>query len=158
MFIISEFGAAGTFAPDKVAGDALPVRIILHRWRFFAKYDFIARRDFVVLSGLQVAPESPARRAHGMVEMGVVDENRQRYPSFYLWKEVNSPAAVDLHWQQGVWQPPSGFTATVTRRGEDTLPSYTLRGYRAEWELRGADGTVTLRGRATSPTSARPTR
>jgi len=88
--------------------------------------------------------------------MGVVDENRQRYPSFYLWREENSPAVVDLHWTQAVWQPPSGFTAVIARRGEDSIPSYALLGYRAEWEIRGADGAVISEGRSELPDIGAP--
>ena len=67
--------------------------------------------------------------------MGIVDENRQRYPSFDLWKEENSPAHVQLRFLYAGGAP-AGLSATVSRRGENDLPSYPLHGYRAVWEVR----------------------
>jgi hypothetical protein len=156
MFIISEFGAAGTFAPDKVAGDALRRHVITTQMEVFRHFDFIGGAIFWCYQDYMSHRNLRPGITSGEVEMGVVDENRQRYPSFDLWKDVNSPALVDLHWKQGMWQPPSGFTAVVARRGEDALPSYTLRGYRAEWELRGADGTVISEGVSELPDIGAP--
>ncbi|MGA2185767.1 MAG: glycoside hydrolase family 2 TIM barrel-domain containing protein [Bryobacteraceae bacterium] len=156
MFIISEFGAAGIFAPDKVAGDALRRHIITSQMEVFRHFDFIGGailwcyQDYMSHRNLRPGMTS------GEVEIGVVDENRQRNPSFYLWKEENSPAVVDLHWKQGNWQPPSGFTAAVARRAEDALPSYTLRGYRAEWEVHGANGEVVSEGARELPDIGAP--
>jgi beta-glucuronidase len=66
----------------------------------------------------------------------MVDENRQRQPSYYVWRELNVPAHVDLDWTYDRSQAPAGFKATIARRGEDEMPSYALRGYRVVWELR----------------------
>jgi len=72
----------------------------------------------------------------GFVEMGVVDENRQRQPSFDLWKELNSPARISVDWNPlTTYTPPAGFRATIERRGADEIPSYALRGYRLSWEV-----------------------
>ncbi len=156
MFIISEFGAAGLFAPDKVAGDALRRHIITTQMDVFRRFDFIGGAILWCYQDYKSHRNLRPGMTSGEVEMGVVDENRQRYPSFYLWKDENSPALVDLRWKQGMWQPPSGFTAVVARRGDDSIPSYTLRGYRAEWELRGADGTVISQGSSDLPDIGAP--
>ncbi|MGA3025253.1 MAG: glycoside hydrolase family 2 TIM barrel-domain containing protein [Bryobacteraceae bacterium] len=156
MFIISEFGAAGVFAPDKVAGDALRRHIITTQMDVFRRFDFIGGAILWCYQDYKSHRNLRPGVTSGEVEMGVVDENRQRNPSFYLWKEENSPAVVDLHWQQGVWRPPSGFTAEVARRAEDALPSYILRGYRAEWEVRGADGQVISDGASELPDIGAP--
>jgi beta-glucuronidase len=156
MFIVSEFGAAGLFAPDKVAGDALRRHIITSQMEIFRRFDFIGGAILWCYQDYQSHRNLRPGMTSGEVEMGVVDENRQRYPSFYLWKDENSPALVDLRWQQEPWRPPSGFSATVARRGEDSLPSYTLREYRAEWELRGADGSVLLDGSSNLPDIGAP--
>jgi len=156
MFIISEFGAAGLFAPDKVAGDALRRHIITTQMDIFRHFDFIGGAIFWCYQDYMSHRNLRPGLTSGEVEMGIVDENRQRYPSFYLWKEENSPAVVDLHWTQAVWQPPSGFTAVIARRGEDSIPSYTLRGYRAEWEVRDADGAVISVGSSELPDMGAP--
>ena len=156
MFIISEFGAAGLFAPDKVAGDELRRHIITTQMEIFRRFDFIGGAVFWCYQDYMSHRNLRPGMTSGEVEMGVVDENRQRYPSFYLWKEENSPAVVDLHWTQAVWQPPSGFTAVIARRGEDSIPSYALLGYRAEWEIRGADGAVISEGRSELPDIGAP--
>ena len=157
MFIISEFGAAGVFAPDKVAGDALRRHIISSQMEIFRRFDFIGGAILWCYQDYKSHRNLRPGETSGEVEMGVVDENRQRNPSFYLWKEENSPAIVDLRWQQGNWwRPPSGFTAAVARRGENALPSYTLRGYRAEWEVRGADGAVISEGASELPDIGAP--
>jgi len=76
----------------------------------------------------------PGRR-EGFVEMGLVDEDRQRRPSYFLWRELNAPATIALSWNPlTTYTPPAGFHATIARRGEDEIPSYALRGYRLVWE------------------------
>jgi beta-glucuronidase len=145
MFFISEFGAAGMFAPDKKAGDELRVRIMREQLEIFRKYDFIAGailwcyQDYKSHRNLR-----PGERS-GMVEMGIVDENRQRYPSFRVWQEENTPADVRLKWTYEDGRP-VGFEATISRRGEDWLPSYNMHSYRAEWELRDATGALVWQG------------
>ena len=76
----------------------------------------------------------------------MVDENRQRYPSFFAWAEENSPALVDVHFSLPESGAPTGFRAVVSRRPESSLPSYALRGYRAEWEVRDAVGALFAQG------------
>jgi hypothetical protein len=156
MFIISEFGAAGVFAPDKTAGDALRRHIITSQMEVFRRFDFIGGAILWCYQDYKSHRNLRPGQTSGEVEMGVVDENRQRNPSFYLWKDENSPVVVDLHWKQGVWQPPSGFTAAVARRAGDALPSYALRGYRAEWEVRGADGEAIAEGASDLPDIGAP--
>jgi len=156
MFIISEFGAAGLFAPDKTAGDALRRHIIASQMDILRRYDFISALLFWCYQDYKSHRNLRPGMTAGEVEMGLVDENRQRYPSFYLWREENSPAIVDLLWTQQAWQPPTGFSATVSRRPESTIPSYILRSYRAEWELHGADGTLVEEGSAELPDIGSP--
>src|SRR2546422_11660667 len=77
----------------------------------------------------------PGQR-QGFVDHGVVDENRQRRPSFRVWQVENSPARVSLGWKYGADRKPPGFSATVERRRPDEIPSYTLHNYRVTWEAR----------------------
>ena len=155
MFLISEFGAPGIFAPDKAAGDVLRRHVIATQLEIFRRFDFIAGAILWCYQDYKSHLNLRPGETGGEVEIGIVDENRQRHPSFYVWKEENSPAVVDLHWQFA-GGPPSGFTAVVARRGEDTLPSYTLRGYRAEWEVRGTDGEAISGGASELPDIGTP--
>ena len=135
MIIISEFGAAGIFAKDKTEGDALRRKIISEHLDTFRKYDFIGGAILWCYQDYRSHRNLRPGEISGLVEMGIVDENRQRYPSFELWKTENSPAEVRVRFLfDGM--APAGFSATVSRRGEETLPSYPLHGYRAVWEVR----------------------
>ena len=150
MIIISEFGAAGHFRPDKVSGDELRVHIIRDQMEAFRKYDFIGGAIFWCYQDYKSHRNLRPGERSGMVEMGLVDENRQRYPSFDVWKQENDPAQVDLHWAFETGRP-AGFRATVSRRPETALPTYSLHGYRAEWDLRDATGTLVAQGSKQMP-------
>jgi len=135
MIVISEFGVAGIFANDKVEGDALRRKIIREHLDLFRQYDFIGGAILWCYQDYRSHRNLRPGENAGYVEMGIVDENRQRYPSFDLWKEENSPAHVQLRFLYAGGAP-SGLSATVSRRGENDLPSYPLHGYRAVWEVR----------------------
>src|SRR2546425_12827435 len=67
--------------------------------------------------------------------MGLADENRQRRGSYFLWRELNAPATIEVRWNPlTTYTPPAGFRATIARRGEAEIPSYALSGYRLVWE------------------------
>jgi len=135
MIIISEFGAAGIFAKDKAEGDALRRKIISEHLDTYRKYDFIGGAILWCYQDYRSHRNLRPGETSGLVEMGVVDENRQRYPSYDLWKAENSPAEARVRFLFD-GSAPSGFSATVSRRGENTLPSYPLYGYRAVWDVR----------------------
>lgn len=145
MIIISEFGAAGIFARDKVEGDALRRKIISEHLDTFRKYDFIGGAILWCYQDYRSHRNLRPGETSGMVEMGIVDENRQRYPSFDLWKAENSPAEARAKFLFDGYAP-SGFSADISRRGEDTLPSYPLHGYRAVWEVRDNAQNLVARG------------
>jgi beta-galactosidase/beta-glucuronidase len=155
MVIISEFGAAGMFAPDKAAGDRLRVKILREQMEAFGKFDFIAGAIFWCYQDYKSHRNLRPGERSGMVEMGLVDENRQRYPSYSAWRELNMPAQVELRFkfQEG---RPSGFLAVVRRKGSDSLPSYELRNYRIEWRATGVDGVVLALGDRELPTLGEP--
>jgi beta-glucuronidase len=70
------------------------------------------------------------------VDHGLVDENRQRRPSYYVWQQLNAPAHAHLEWQYNPERQPVGFRASIERRRPDEIPTYALRNYRVEWEVR----------------------
>jgi beta-glucuronidase len=135
MIVISEFGVAGIFASDKVEGDALRRKIIREHLDAFRQYDFIGGAILWCYQDYRSHRNLRPGETAGYVEMGVVDENRQRYPSFDLWKQENSPARVQVRFLYDGGMP-AGLSATVARREESDLPSYPLHGYRAVWEVR----------------------
>jgi beta-galactosidase/beta-glucuronidase len=135
MIVVSEFGVAGIFAKDKVEGDALRRKVIHEHLEAFRQYDFIGGAILWCYQDYRSHRNLRPGGSSGLVEMGVVDENRQRYPSFDLWKEENSPAQVRLQFLFDAGAP-AGLSVTVSRRAENDLPSYPLHGYRAVWEVR----------------------
>jgi hypothetical protein len=138
--IISEFGVANYFTPNSEAGDKLRQRVFHDQMEMFGKQDWIAGALMWSYQDYKSHHDLWPGETEGWVNTGVVDENRQRRPSYYVWRELNSPAHITLEWQyapNGV----SGFHAKIERRRPDEIPSYTLRGYRVTWEVRDNDGT-----------------
>ncbi len=148
MVIISEFGLAGIFAPDSKAGDKLRARIFREQMAQFGKEDWIAGALMWCYQDYRSHRNLWAGYTKGEVDIGVVDENRQRRPSYKVWQELNTPARLSVQWLYDVQGRPVGFRATVARRGPDEIPSYTLRDYRVVWELRDNDSTRVAGGTA----------
>jgi hypothetical protein len=147
MLIISEFGAAGIFAPDKESADRLRSKIIRDQLALFANYDWIGGAIFWCYQDYKSHRNLRPGLDEGQVEMGIVDENRQRRPSYRLWQQLNAPAKVALDWQPlTMYQAPAGFRAEISRRGPNELPTYALHGYRLVWEARDDDDTLVARG------------
>jgi hypothetical protein len=135
MIVVSEFGAAGIFAPDKPRADELRSRITRDQVALFSKYDFIGGLVFWCYQDYKSHRNLRPGEDQGFVEMGVVDEDRQRRPSYFLWRELNAPATIGVDWNPiTTYTPPAGFRATIGRRGEGEIPSYNLRGYRLVWD------------------------
>ena len=117
MMIISEFGLAGIFAKYPEEADRMRVRVISDQM------PELARRDWIAGAILWCYQDYKSRRNlrpgwdEGYVEHGLVDENRQRKPSYYVWKELNAPAAIEAHWDQAPEAVPSSFTITVKPNG-----------------------------------------
>jgi beta-galactosidase/beta-glucuronidase len=154
--IVSEFGLAGPFAPDGAQADALRVEIMKEQLREFARHDFVAGALFWCYQDYKSHRNLWPGETTGWVEMGLVDENRQRRPSYEAWREATSPARLDVRWRKEPWSPPSGFEVVAERRPPTDLPSYELRGYRAEFEARDHDGTLLAEGSREVPTLGPP--
>jgi beta-glucuronidase len=152
MLIISEFGAAGMFAPDLESADRLRSKIMRDQLALFARHDWIGGAIFWCYQDYKSHRNLRPGMDKGQVEMGLVDEHRQRRPSFHLWRELNAPAKVLLDWNPlTVYTAPAGFRATISRKGADELPSYDLRGYRVAWEARDDDDGLVAKGEETLP-------
>jgi beta-glucuronidase len=155
--LISEFGLAGPFAPDTRQADLLRVRTMEDQLREFARHDFVAGAIFWCYQDYKSHRNLWPGETSGWVEMGLVDEHRQRLPSYEAWKQQTSPARLTLAFTRtdDLYRP-SGLRATVARRGPEELPSYELRGYRLEWEVRDHDGALVASGEEPLPAIGQP--
>jgi hypothetical protein len=156
MVVISEFGLAGPFAPDTAQADRMRIGIMESQLAEFAKHDFIGGAVFWCYQDYKSHRNLWPGLTTDWVEMGVVDENRQRLPSYAAWKGRTSPARLGVAWTRGRSGPPTGFRATVERRPLSELPSYELRGYRLEWEARDHDRTLVASGSTDLPVIGSP--
>ena len=150
LVLISEFGFAGPFAPDKPSADRIRERIIREQMDAFGSFDFVGGAIFWCYQDYRSHRNLRPGRRSGYVEMGVVDENRQRNPSFHAWQDRNAPARIALEWLPGSGRP-SGFRARIVPRGQNEIPHYTLRGYRAEFAVRDHSGKVIAAGERALP-------
>jgi len=146
MMIISEFGMPGVFAKYPEEADPMRVKIIQEQ------LPELARRDWIAGAILWCYQDYKSRRnlrpgwQEGYVDHGLVDEYRQRKPSYYVWKELNAPAAIGVHWNQGPGGAPAAYTVTVTPNSKTDLPSYPLHNYRLTWELCDEGGKLLASG------------
>ncbi len=134
MMIISEFGLPGIFARDEEDADRKRIKVIQDQMPELARRDWIAGailwcyQDYKSRRNLRLGLEE------GYVDHGLVDEYRQRKPSYYVWKELNAPAAISVGWNNEK-NTPASFTATVKPNSQASLPSYPLHNYRLTWEI-----------------------
>lgn len=146
MLIVSEFGLNGPFAPSSAEADVLRSRTIESQLAEFARHPFVAGAVFWCYQDYKSHRNLWPGETTGFVEMGLVDEHRQRRPSYDVWRERTSPVRLGVSWVREPWAPPAGFRATVERRAATELPSHELRGYRLEWEARDHLGAVLASG------------
>jgi beta-glucuronidase len=154
--IVSEFGLAAPFAPDAAQGDALRVRIMREQLGEFARRDWIAGAIFWCYQSYKSHRNLWPGETAGYVDMGLVDENRQRRPSYDAWIEATRPLHVDVAWTGPRWRPVTGFEVTVRRRTPEELPSYELSGYQAEWRVQDEGGVIVAQGEQALPTIGAP--
>jgi len=150
MIVISEFGLAGTFAPDAEAADARRRALMREQMAEFARHDFIGGAIFWCYQDYKSHRNLPPGETIGFVEMGLVDEWRQRRGSYELWQELNAPARASVAWNE-TYRTPTAFRATITPRSEKELPFYRMHGYRLEWQVWDDDDAVVAHGTETLP-------
>jgi beta-glucuronidase len=156
MVVISEFGLAGPFAPDTAQADRMRVEVMESQLAEFARHDFVAGAVFWCYQDYMSHRNLWPGLTSDWVEMGLVDEHRQRLPSYAVWRERTSPARVRVEWRRAGRSGPVGFEAAVERRPLAELPSYELRGYRLEWEARDHDGALLASGASELPVIGAP--
>jgi hypothetical protein len=146
MMIISEFGLPGIFAKNPEEADRMRVQIIGEQMPELARRDWIAGAILWCYQDYKSRRNLPGGREEGYVEHGLVDENRQRKPSYYVWKQLNAPASLQTNWDSAPAGPPSSFTVTLTPNRIEDLPSYPLHDYRLSWEICDQSGKLLASG------------
>ncbi len=151
MVIISEFGLPGFFAKYPEDADRMRVKIIQDQMPELARRDWIAGAILWCYQDYKSPRNLRPGWQEGYVEHGLVDEYRQRKPSFYVWKDLNAPAAIDAQWSHGSGELPSAYTVTVKPNNTTDLPSYPLHNYRLTWELCDEGGKLLASGEKQFP-------
>ena len=151
MFIISEFGLPGIFAKDAQDADRMRVKIIQDQMPELARRDWIAGAIFWCYQDYKSRRNLRPGLEEGYVDHGVVDEYRQRRPSYYVWKEMNAPASLQGHWAPSANGAPTTFTATVQANPSQQLPSFPLHDYRLEWDVRDENNKMIASGSQSMP-------
>jgi beta-glucuronidase len=151
MVIISEFGLPGIFAKDAADADRMRVQIIQEQMPELARRDWIAGAIFWCYQDYKSRRNLRPGLEAGYVDHGLVDQYRQRRPSYYVWKEMNRPASLTGSFERLMDSAPTTFTATVQANAMQRLPSYPLHDYRLEWEVRDENNKMVARGAQALP-------
>lgn len=139
MVIISELGYPGIFA--KNPADADPTRVSILR----EQMPLLAKRDWIGGAILWCYQDYKSRRYYwpgqeqGYLEHGIVDENRQRKPSYFAWKELNEPARLQVTWTRNAAGKPTRFKLDLIPNTPDQLPYFPLSGAQLDWQLVGKE-------------------
>jgi beta-glucuronidase len=141
MLVISEFGWPGPFSADPKAADAARVDNMLGQMAAFEKRGFVGGAIFWTYQDYHSNRNLYAGSVDGYVDHGVVDENRQRKPSYAVWEQRNRPLDVAIAWTAGEGGV-TGFTAKLAPRAAGALPSYPLLGEKVRWKALDQNGAV----------------
>jgi len=134
MVIVSEFGYAGIFSDSPESADRQRILTMQQQLPQLAARDWIAGAILWCYQDYKSRRNLWPGQAEGYVEHGLVDEARQRKPSYAVWQALNAPARIELHWT-GSGAAPSGFSAQVVARGPSQLPFRPLHDYRTAWSI-----------------------
>jgi hypothetical protein len=146
MVIISEMGFAGIFAKNPVEADQARIRTMREQMPELARRDWIAGVILWCYQDYKSRRNLWPGQIEGYVEHGVVDENRQRKPSYEAWKELTRPAQIDAQWVGANGDASPGFAVSVAPNAGHDLPSYPLHDYRLAWTLLDEKGKVVMSG------------
>lgn len=135
MVIISEMGFAGIFAKGPVEADQARVKTLQEQMPMLAARDWIGGTILWCYQDYKSPRNLWPGETEGFVEHGLVDEWRQRKPSYAAWRKLTAPAQLDAQWQSAAAQPPTGFTVLVTPNSAADLPYYPLHDYRLVWKI-----------------------
>jgi len=140
MVIISEMGFAGIFAKGPVEADQARVKTLQEQMPMLAARDWIAGTILWCYQDYKSPRNLWPGETEGYVEHGLVDEWRQRKPSYDTWKQLTRPAKIEAHWQGAEARVPTGFSVLLTPNTAANLPYYPLHDYRLEWKVMDEKG------------------
>ena len=140
MLIVSEFGYPGFYAKDRLQADPTRIRTLREQMPILAARDWIAGAIQWCYQDYKSPRNLWPGQAEGYVDHGVVDENRQRKPSYEAWKQLNQVVKLEVHWIGPQAAIPTGFTATVTPNSQQDLPYRPLNDYELAWTLQDENG------------------
>ena len=135
MVIISEFGYPGFFAKQPREADPERIKTLQEQMPLLAARDWIGGAIMWCYQDYKSRRNLWPGQSEGYVEHGVVDEARQRKPSYLVWKEMNAPAELEARWVLDANAAVTGFVGTVTPNSEQSLPYYSLHDYQLLWDL-----------------------
>lgn len=141
MLVISEFGWPGPFSTDPKAADAARIENLLGQMAAFQKRAFVGGAIFWTYQDYHSNRNLYAGSVDGYVDHGVVDENRQRKPSYTAWEQRNRALDVSVTWSVGEGGL-KGFIAKVAPRPVGALPSYPVIGAKVRWKALDQNGAV----------------
>ena len=146
MVIVSEMGYAGLFAGNSVAADRARIKVITEQLPVLAARDWIAGALLWCYQDYKSQRNLWPGETEGYVDHGLVDEARQRRPSYAVWQQLNSPAQLTAQWSGPAERAPEGFAITVTPNTERNLPFYLLRDYGLKWSVVDEKGKALVSG------------
>jgi hypothetical protein len=146
MVIISEFGYPGFYAKDRLQADPNRIRTLTGQLPILAARDWIAGAIQWCYQDYKSPRNLWPGQSEGYVEHGVVDENRQRKPSYEVWKQLNAAVKLEVQWAGPAAALPAGFSATVTPNSPRELPYRPLSDYELAWTLQDENGNLIAHG------------
>jgi beta-glucuronidase len=144
MVIISEFGYPGFYAKDPLRADPMRIRTLQEQMPMLAARDWIAGAIQWCYQDYKSPRNLWPGQNEGYVEHGIVDENRQRKPSYEAWKQLAAPVKLEVQWVGP--GAPTGFNATLIPNSERDLPYRPLSDYELGWTLQDEQGKLITRG------------
>ena len=146
MVMISEMGYAGVFAGNSAAADRARITVIQQQLPELAARDWIGGVMLWCYQDYKSPRNLWPGEVEGYVDHGLVDADRQRRPSYAVWKELNSPSRLKVEWAGSAGQPPQGFSIAVTPNTERDLPFYPQRDAELTWSVVDEKGRVLVNG------------
>jgi hypothetical protein len=146
MVIVSEFGYPGFFAKEPRDADPERIRTLQEQMPLMAARDWIAGTILWCYQDYKSRRNLWPGQAEGYVEHGVVDEARQRKPSYEVWKEMTAPAKLEAQWVRDANGVVTGFVGTITANSQENIPYFPLHDYAVVWNLLDEKGRAVLSG------------
>jgi hypothetical protein len=146
MVIVSEFGYPGFFAKEPREADPERIKTLQQQMPLLAARDWIAGTILWCYQDYKSRRNLWPGQTEGYVEHGVVDEARQRKPSYEVWKEMTAPAKLATQWVHDAKATVTGFVGTVIPNSPENIPYFPLHDYAVTWNLLDEKGLAVSSG------------